>query len=248
MNRSIQGLCIILGSVVVTAAVLAAAVAWGPHQCGLVFPKIIGCAIGSYESIAGGMIAAATALFAGWLAWSGVQVQIAAEEKRAAADRIEVERVLQDDLNIFAEALGAIFKVLERIKPDADWETIQAQLSGVTLGIERITSDTWLSTSRKMVTLLGWERRRHYEELFDGLEQLQKFRDESAFRYPHQHINEALQVVRDLSWRFELLRPDTEQYFKGRFRRAGKAWTLGHAVEVQAGVADRTRASFDPSD
>jgi hypothetical protein len=76
MNRSIQGLCIILGSAVVTAVVLAAAVAWGPHQCLLVFPKIIGCAIGSYEALAGGMIAAATALFAGWLAWSGVSVKL----------------------------------------------------------------------------------------------------------------------------------------------------------------------------
>jgi hypothetical protein len=215
-----------------------------------VFPKIIGCAIGSYEGLAGGMIAAATALFAGWLAWSGVQVQVAAEEKRAAAeekraaaDRVEVEKVLQDDLNIFAEALGAIFKILERFDEKDDAETNRTKLSGVAFGIERITNDAWLSSSRKMVTLLGWQRRRYYEELFAGLERLGKFRDENNL-----DVYEALQAVRNVSWSFELLRPDTGQYFKDRFRRAGKAYTLGHAIEVQAGVADHTRASFDPSD
>jgi hypothetical protein len=55
---------------------------------------VIGCAIGSYESLAGGMVAAAAALFAGWLVWSAVQVQISAEEKRATADRVEVEKFL----------------------------------------------------------------------------------------------------------------------------------------------------------
>jgi hypothetical protein len=86
MTRLAQGVCIILSSIVATVAVLAAAVAWGPHHCELVFPKIIGGAMGNYEGLAGGMIAAAAALLAGWLAWSSVQVQIAAEERRAAAE------------------------------------------------------------------------------------------------------------------------------------------------------------------
>jgi hypothetical protein len=115
MTRSVQGLCIVLGSIVATVAVLAAAVAWGPHHCAAVFPKIIGCAFGNYESLSGGMVAAGAALFAGWLAWSGVQVQIAAEERRAAADKVEVERVLQDDLDNFADALGAIWRILESL-------------------------------------------------------------------------------------------------------------------------------------
>jgi hypothetical protein len=88
MNRRYaQGLVIILGSIAVTVAVLGAALAWGPHHCKLAFPMVIGCAMGSYEDLAGGMFAAGAALFAGWLAWSAVQVQISAEEKRAAADK-----------------------------------------------------------------------------------------------------------------------------------------------------------------
>ncbi len=105
MNRWTQGLVIILGSMAATAAVLAGAVAWGPHHCKLAFPMVIGCAMGSYESLGGGMFAATAALFAGWLAWSAVQVQISAEEKRAAADRVEIENVLQGDLDYMAEGL-----------------------------------------------------------------------------------------------------------------------------------------------
>src|ERR1700694_960334 len=99
MNRWTQGLLIILGSMAATTAVLAGALAWGPHHCKLAFPMVIGCAMGSYESLAGGIFAASAALFAGWLAWSAVQVQVSAEERRANADRVEIESVLQDDLD-----------------------------------------------------------------------------------------------------------------------------------------------------
>lgn len=40
------------------------------------FPKWLGCAMASHENLAGGLIAAAGALFAGWLAWSAVRDQI----------------------------------------------------------------------------------------------------------------------------------------------------------------------------
>jgi hypothetical protein len=73
-----------------------------------------------------------------------------------------------------------------------------------------------------MVTLLGWERRRHYEELFDGLERLQKFRDGNAFQYYHQNIPEALQAVRDVSWLFELLRAQTPSSREESGRRQGR--------------------------
>jgi hypothetical protein len=118
MKRSQQGLCIILGSVIVTVIVLAAAVAWGPHHCKPAFPMVVGCAIASYESLAGGIIAASAALFAGWLAWSAVQVQVAAEERRASAERVEVETVLQRDLDYFAEGLSSIWKILLAVTAD----------------------------------------------------------------------------------------------------------------------------------
>jgi hypothetical protein len=72
MSRWMQGVCIVLGSIAATVAVLAGALAWGPHHCKAAFPMVIGRALGSYESLAGGMIAASAALIAGWLAWNAV--------------------------------------------------------------------------------------------------------------------------------------------------------------------------------
>jgi hypothetical protein len=87
-----------------------------------------------------------------------------------------------------------------------------------------------ISLSR-LVTALGWRRRRDYEQLFRGLERLGEFRHIDNF-----DVYEAVRTVRSVSIYFELLREDTAQYFRGRFRRAGKAWTLGYAIERHAGV------------
>src|SRR5215831_3948097 len=54
MSRWMQGVCIVLGSIAATVAVLADALAWGPHHCKAAFPMVIGCALGSYESLAAG--------------------------------------------------------------------------------------------------------------------------------------------------------------------------------------------------
>jgi hypothetical protein len=89
MKRWMQGFSIVLGSLATTALVLAAAMAWGPHHCKPAFPMVIGCAMGHYEALTGGVIAAGAALVAGWLAWSAVQVQIDTEAKRTAADRVD---------------------------------------------------------------------------------------------------------------------------------------------------------------
>src|SRR5258706_14733197 len=159
-----------------TAAVLAGAVAWGPHHCKLAFPMVIGCAMGSYESLAGGMFAATAALFAGWLAWSAVQVQISAEEKRAAADRVEIENVLQGDLDYMADGLSSVWKILAELdrSDDLPAETLTARLEGVIYGIGKIAKN--ISTNRSIITALGWERRRAYEKLLEGLEQLAEIR------------------------------------------------------------------------
>jgi hypothetical protein len=184
---------------------------------------VVGCAIGSYETLAGGMIAASAALIAGWLAWSGVQTQIEAEEKRATADRVEVEAVLKDDIDWFAEGLASIWKILETHEEGRPFD--QNKVEAINYGIENIAKESWLSTSRRMVSVLGWDRRRKFEQLFDGLEGLRQFRN-----LPEAGVWEALNAVKSVSTDFEIVQPATGEYFKGLFRRAGKAWTLGYAI------------------
>ncbi len=232
MNRWTQGLIIIVGSTGATALVLAGALAWGPHHCKLAFPMVIGCAMGSYENLAGGMFAASAALFAGWLAWSAVQVQISAEERRAAADKVEIENVLQGDLDYMAEGLSSIWKILAEIdRSDDPLAQIPAvRLEGVAYGIGEITKN--IATIRTMITALGWERRRAYERSLDGLERLAEFRDVNNF-----DVHGALFTAMDVSDYFRMLRPETGEYFTGLWQRSPKAWTLGYAIAVRAGVA-----------
>lgn len=149
--------------------------------------------MGSYENLAGGLFAASAALFAGWLAWSAVQVQISAEETRAAADRVEIENVLQRDLDDMADGLAAIWRILadlEQSPPPAD--TLTDRLRGVVYGIDRITKD--VPTLRQMVTVLGWERRRIYEAWLDNLERLGSFRNVDSF-----DISSALDMTMDVT-------------------------------------------------
>ena len=244
MPRYVQGASIVLGSLLIAILVLATAVAWGPHQCVLAFPMIIGCAVGHYEGLTGGMLAAGAALFAGWLAWSAVQVQIAAEERRATAERVEVEKVLQTDLNYFAEGLSSIWKILLAIDapPSIPLQDARDLLEGVVYGIERIANIDWLNTSRQMVEKLGWERRRYYNELLQGIKRLGQFRDFSNF-----DVDAALSAVRDVSVYFELLRPDTARYFEGLWHHTPKAWTLGYAIAVHAGLCHTNEPLFDPT-
>jgi hypothetical protein len=109
-------------------------------------------------------------------------------------------------------------------------------LGGVIYGIEKITEDAWLSSSRKMVTALGWRRRRDYEQLFRGLERLGEFRDIDNF-----DAYEALAAVRSVSIHFELLREDTARYFEGRFRRAGGLTHSAMLLSVRQASIDRAR-------
>ena len=45
----------------------------------------------------------------------------------------------------------------------------QSKIYAVGYGIDLISKQNWLSTFRRMVSVLGWDRRRRYEQLFDGL-------------------------------------------------------------------------------
>jgi hypothetical protein len=234
MKRWTVGICVILGWIAITVVVLGGASAWGPHDCKAAFPMVVGCAMGSYESLAGGMFAAGAAVFAGWLAWSAVQVQISAEEKRAAADRVEIEVIIQGDLDNMAEGLSSIWRILAKIDgSDAPLppETIAQRVEGVTYGVEQLTKD--IPTYRTMVAALGWQRRRDYEGWLDGLERLAQFRDVKTF-----DVHQALYAAMDVSNYFRMLRPETEEHFEGLWQRSPKAWTLGYTIAVYAGVGD----------
>jgi len=163
----------------------------------------------------------------------GAQSVDVMDRERAAADRVEIEKILHGDLDYMAEALASIWKILadlDQSPPPADVLTVR--LEGVTYGIDKLTND--IATMRKMVTALGWERRRKYESWLNLLERLGEFRDINNFA-----VDAALDIVKAIGNHFEMLRPDTAKYFEGFWRRSGKAWDLAYAIEMEAGVANK---------
>lgn len=237
-TRWVRGLLLGAGLVIVSSLLMASAIAWGPHSCGLVFIKVLGCAIGNYENLAGGLLAADAAIFAGWLAWSAVQMQITAEERRASADRVEVEGLLQADMIEIAEVLAALWRVLEvadeKIRaadPQHGLPDLKAEEQAVRYGIEQISRATDLETKNGMASILNWSRRAIYQRVFAGLAKLRERLEDPEFE-PW----DTLVDVRNVSQNVRIIRPDTQETFDGFFERAGKAWTLGEAILFQAGM------------
>jgi hypothetical protein len=83
-----------LCSAVFIYLVLALAEVGGLAACHWAFPRWFGCVLYVHESLAAGLIAAAGALTAAWMAWTAVQQQINAERERTTPpDRQEAERL-----------------------------------------------------------------------------------------------------------------------------------------------------------
>jgi hypothetical protein len=51
------------------------------RPCDWQFPKALSCLLGARENLAGGVIGAAGALMAAWLAWVAIQKQIVAQQR-----------------------------------------------------------------------------------------------------------------------------------------------------------------------
>jgi hypothetical protein len=88
------GLGLIAAVVIILSFVDATAMIENSKRCGatiwkLQWPKYVGCTMGAHEGLAGGLIGAAGALFAGWLAYAAVQGQIAAERDLREQQRLE---------------------------------------------------------------------------------------------------------------------------------------------------------------
>lgn len=197
--------------------------------CDFKFPKWFGCVVASHENLAGGLIGAAGTLFAGWLAWTAVQTQIADARERAEADRKEVERLLQFDVDNIAEALGAMWLVLENIHHEETPENNETRLEAVKTGINFVADSIWIETTRSMIEILGWERRRSYQSLLNSLLELKKHENTTP-----ENSWEIEILVTQAAGSCELLIPRTTEYFEGRFRRCPKAYSWGDAILMYA--------------
>ena len=82
-KRTTQFLLLLFGLPLFTFSVLALA-QWGSgRSCHWQFFKWFGCVLHDHESLAAGLIGAAGALFAAWIAWTAVQRQLEEQQRQA---------------------------------------------------------------------------------------------------------------------------------------------------------------------
>jgi hypothetical protein len=84
-NRKAQFVVVVFGLSLFIFLALALAQTGSGSSCHWAFPKWFGCVMAIHETLAGGLIGAAGALLAAWIAWTAVQEQINSERERAAA-------------------------------------------------------------------------------------------------------------------------------------------------------------------
>jgi hypothetical protein len=171
MKFALQGIVVLIGIIAIAAMILSAAVAWGPHpDCAArQFPKIVGCAFGSYEGLAGGLIGAGGGLMAAWIAWLAIQRQISASaetEERHRQDqairRLTDFSVALRDLYIAHTRMeGAVPAAREaehqRVKDAASRPALTAAMVDPTMGKDRdsveyfITAVTTAAAARELL-------------------------------------------------------------------------------------------------
>jgi hypothetical protein len=99
------------------------------------FPKWIGCVMSAHEGLAAGLIGAAGALFAAWLAFTAVQEQFAEERRQRERSYAEAKEVavvvLAQPVHAAACTLLAINEVLAAEAIDATRPTVAASTAAV---------------------------------------------------------------------------------------------------------------------
>jgi hypothetical protein len=199
---------------------------WGNGaSCKWAFPKWFGCVLSAHESLAGGLVATAGALVAAWIAWAAVQNQIHEERARAIADREEAERVLSKDLRDYADGMAAAWRLLVTLTK-GDVSQKKETLDATAFMAKRLSRPEEIANYRAMADILGWDRRRRYNALLRGLEELKEFDSAERINDPE----DALRKIRHLSEDFELCLPDTSEFFSNLWRRSPKALSFADYV------------------
>jgi hypothetical protein len=113
MSRRVQGTLLCAGICTAIIGILAAADAGAPSHCASQFPKWFGCILDTHEGLAGGLIGAGGAIFAGWLAWTGVRDQVQAERDLSSAKERGSLRAILVEMNDLFESLNEIWRTID---------------------------------------------------------------------------------------------------------------------------------------
>src|SRR5439155_26582682 len=131
VNRKLQGTIVAAVILAGVGTFLALADGGANSHCSLQFPKWIGCVLAAREGLAGGLIGAGGALFAGWLAWSAVREQIRSEHELSKAHERDTLIAILAEMQPLVDALNEIWRAIDvALLPDQPTER-----RGIRIGI-----------------------------------------------------------------------------------------------------------------
>lgn len=128
-NRTVVAITIVLGTILITHGALALAEIGASIKCDPTFTSVkwpigwarwLGCSIALHESLAAGLIGTGGAIFAGWLAYSAVQLQLSEQHKEAQQKQIEAKAAAIVILTQPVHAAAATLMVLMRATEHPD--------------------------------------------------------------------------------------------------------------------------------
>jgi hypothetical protein len=192
--------------------------------------RFLGCLLTSHENLAGGLISGCFTLIAGLIAWVSIHEQIEADKMLASADRDEAERLLKQELSQAADALGALWRLIEEdLTPSLTFERVQ---SAAEMALKSSATADAISLYRTMAATLAWEKRLNFTRLIDELEEVRRLVDANK----PEKTDQLTAYISNMAWLFELCIPETEEHFKGLFRRTAKAYSTEDWVRYAAGL------------
>jgi len=114
MLRLTQGILLCAVIVALIAGSLAIADAGSASHCSFSSSlQWLGCLLGTYEGLAGGLIGAGGALFAGWLAWTGVRDQVQAERELSTAGARAAHRAILIEMRGLFDILNEVWRAID---------------------------------------------------------------------------------------------------------------------------------------
>jgi hypothetical protein len=130
-------------------------------------PKWIGCAMATHEGLAGGLIAASGALFAAWLAWHAIMLQIDSDKKLATLKEDSTYEALRSELHPIADMLLLYWRVVDAAVAHRNWRQ-----NGIALlrSLHPTPDNMRYSIDRDLAKDLDPLRRRQFVEAMQSLD------------------------------------------------------------------------------
>jgi hypothetical protein len=225
--KATQGVLLFTAIAVAIMALLVAADAGDAGRCMFYGFNWLGCILAVHEGLSGGLIGAGGALFAGWLAWTGVRDQVQSERDLATAKARGCQQALLIEMNDLFEMLAEIWRVIDlALVPNQAVEQ-RAHRTAVAISLlPDLPSTEQIKSLRDFTDALALEidptKRGQYHRIWQAIDWIYRARDEDRNGLGRQQDLFKLRILRTHLSHLERylagFDPETTAKFKNRIK------------------------------